>query len=318
MMQTIRTMLKGAAMGIAEVIPGVSGGTIAFITGIYERLLNAIRAINPSLIKVYKQDGLKAAFHNIDGLFLLKLIGGMVIGFVVGLKLIVSLLDTHPIHIWSFFFGLILASIPIVGKQVKKWGGVEIALMVVGAALVYWVTVAAPSQGSESLILVFISGVVGISALMLPGLSGSFVLLLMGMYTIIMPAIEEFLHNPFGPETTVLVVFGLGLLVGLFSFARVLTYTFKKYPNKTLALLTGFLIGSLNKVWPWQKVLETRVSSSGKTAVKFSESVSPNTLSELDTNFLYGTDPHLWQAILVMIVAALAVLALDRYSPKAI
>ena len=129
MMQTIRTMLKGAAMGIAEVIPGVSGGTIAFITGIYERLLNAIRAINPSLIKVYKQDGLKAAFHNIDGLFLLKLIGGMVIGFVVGLKLIVSLLDTHPIHIWSFFFGLILASIPIVGKQVKKWGGVEIALM---------------------------------------------------------------------------------------------------------------------------------------------------------------------------------------------
>lgn len=311
-------MLKGAAMGVAEVIPGVSGGTIAFITGIYERLLSAIRSINGSLIGVYKQDGLKGVFNAIDGKFLLKLLGGMVIGFVIGLKLIVSLLDTHPIHIWSFFFGLIVASIPIVGKRVMKWGAVEIALLILGTVLVYWVTVAAPSHGTENLIMVFFSGVIGVSALMLPGLSGSFILLLLGMYTIIMPAIDEFLHNPFGPETAMLLVFGLGLLVGLFSFARVLTFTFKKYPNGTLALLTGFLIGSLNKVWPWQEVVETRVSSSGKTAVKFSESVGPDAFSKLQDNFLYGNDPHLHEAIVIMVVGAVLVWLIDRFAPKSL
>ncbi len=316
MQQTIKTVLKGAAMGVAEVIPGVSGGTIAFITGIYERLLNAIQAINPSLIKSFKEDGVKGVLKQIDAMFLLKLGGGMVLGFVAGLKLIVSLLETHPVHIWSFFFGLILASIPLVGKQVKKWGGLEIALLVIGAGLVYWVTVAAPSQGSESLLIVFIAGVIGVSALMLPGLSGSFVLLLMGMYTIIMPAIKEFIAHPFGPETTMLVVFGLGLVVGLFSFARVLSYTFKKYPNPTLALLTGFLIGSLNKVWPWQKVTETRTNSKGEEVIKFSDSVLPNSFSELTDNFLYGNNPNLIAAIAIIIIAVLAVYLLNRFSPK--
>ncbi len=316
MQNTIKTVLKGAAMGIAEVIPGVSGGTIAFITGIYERLLNAIKSINPGLIQVFKGGGIKGVLKAIDAFFLIKLFAGMIIGFLVGLKIIVKLLESHPVLIWSFFFGLIIASIPLVAKQVKKWGGLEIGMLVFGAALVYWVTIAGPSQGSENLLFVFLAGVIGVSALMLPGLSGSFVLLLMGMYTIIMPAIEEFTHHPFGPETTMLLVFGLGLLVGLFSFARLLSYTFKKYPNPTLALLTGFLIGSLNKVWPWQKVLETRTNSKGIEVVQFSESVLPNTFARLQENFLYGTNPHILQAVMVIAIAIVLVYLLDRFSPE--
>lgn len=316
MKQIINTALKGAAMGVAEVIPGVSGGTIAFITGIYQRLLDAIKAFNPSLISTFKTGGIKEVWKAVDGTFLASLLGGMAIGFIVGLKIVVRLLESHPILIWSFFFGLILASIPLVAKQIKKWSGLEIGLLVFGAALVYWVTIAAPSQGSESLIIVFIAGVIGVSALMLPGLSGSFVLLLMGMYTIIMPAIEEFTHHPFGPETAMLLVFGLGLIVGLFSFARVLSFTFHKYPNPTLALLTGFLIGSLNKVWPWQHVTETRLNSKGEEVVKFSESVLPGTLADLDFNFLYGTDPQLFAAIGIMVVAAALVFVMDKFTPN--
>jgi len=317
MKETVKIMLKGAAMGVAEVIPGVSGGTLAFITGIYERLLTAISNVNLGLFKTFKEDGLRAVWSKIDGLFLVKLLAGMAVGFLVGLKLVVNLLETHPVHIWSFFFGLILASVPLIGKQVKKWGGVEIALLVFGAALVYWVTIAAPSQGSEHLLIVFLAGIIGVSALMLPGLSGSFVLLLMGMYTIIMPAIEEVTHNPLGPELLTVLVFGLGMLVGLLSFAKVLSFTFKKYPNPTLALLTGFLIGSLNKVWPWQQVSETRLNSKGVEVVKFSESVLPSTFSALPDNFLYGTNPHIFAAVAIMVVAFVLVFLLDKFSPEA-
>ncbi len=316
MKNSILTVLKGAAMGVAEVIPGVSGGTIAFITGIYERLLNSIKSFNPSLYSTFKEGGVKAVFKAVDGAFLVKLFGGMVLGFVVGLKVVVRLLETHPIHIWSFFFGLILISIPVVGKQVKKWSFTEILLLIIGTGLVYWITVAGSSQGSENLIMVFVAGVVGVSALMLPGLSGSFILLLMGMYTIIMPAIDAFLDHPFGPEFTLLAVFGLGLVVGLFSFARVLSYTFKRFPNQTLALLTGFLIGSLNKVWPWQEVLETRTNSKGEEVIKFSQSVMPDTFSELQNNLLYGNEPYLVQAIVIMVVAGTLVYLMDRFSPK--
>lgn len=316
MKETVKIMLKGAAMGVAEVIPGVSGGTLAFITGIYERLLTSISNVNLSLLKTIKDEGIVAAWRKIDGLFLTKLLGGMAVGFLVGLKVVVGLLETHPVHIWSFFFGLILASIPLIGKQVKKWGGLEIMLLVVGAGLVYWVTIAAPSQGSEHLFVVFLAGIIGVSALMLPGLSGSFVLLLMGMYTIIMPAIEEVTHFNFGPELFTVIAFGLGMLVGLLTFAKVLSFTFKKYPNPTLALLTGFLIGSLNKVWPWQQVLETRTNSKGEEVVKFSESVLPSQFSELSENFLYGNNPHIVAAIAIMLVAFVLVFLLDRFSPE--
>ncbi|MBR9860164.1 DUF368 domain-containing protein [bacterium] len=314
MKQSVFTVLKGAAMGVAEVIPGVSGGTIAFITGIYERLLLAIRSINPKLINTYKESGIKGVLRAIDAVFLLKLMLGMVIGFIFGLKVITHLLENYPVQIWSFFFGLILASIPLVAKQINVWKWKEIVLLILGTVFVYWVTIAAPSQGSENLILIFFSGALAVSALMLPGLSGSFILLLMGMYTIVMPAISDFLDSPFGPETKILLAFGAGMLLGLFSFARVLTWTFANYKNQTLALLTGFLIGSLNKVWPWQEVLSTRVNSKGETKVVFTESVSPGRFSELSDNFLYGNDPAVLSCVVIMVSAAAFILILDRFS----
>ncbi len=303
-------------MGIAEVIPGVSGGTIAFITGIYQRLLNAINAINLGLISRFKKEGLKGVWISIDGNFLLRLFAGMAVGFGLGLFLITYLLDNYPVLIWSFFFGLILASIPLVAKQIKKWSISEWILLFAGAVFVYWITIAAPSQGTESLPFVFLSGVLAVSALMLPGLSGSFVLLLLGMYTIIMPSIKAFIKSPFGPETVMLMVFGLGLLVGLFSFAKVLSWTFERYKSQTLALLVGFLIGSLNKVWPWQEVLSTRVSSSGEEKIMFSKSVSPSRFAELTDNFLYGNEPAISSAIACMLLAIVLVFLMDRLSPK--
>ena len=316
MKETLSLILKGATMGVAEVIPGVSGGTLAFITGIYERLLNSINSINLKLVGTLKNEGIKGVWSKIDGNFLIKVIFGMAIGFIIGLKIIVGLLESHPIHIWSFFFGLIIASIPLITKQVKRWGLIEILFFILGFGIVYWITIASPSSGSEHLALVFLSGILGISALMLPGLSGSFVLLLMGMYTIIMPAIKDFLVNPFGPELQIVIVFGLGLLIGLFTFSKLLGYTFDKYPNQTLALLGGFLLGSLNKVWPWQHVTSTRINSKGEEVVKFSESILPSTFSGLDENPLYGTDPHVLSCILLMAVAVVIIFSLDRFSSK--
>ena len=316
MKEVLKLILKGATMGVAEVIPGVSGGTLAFITGIYERLLSAINAINFKLISVFKNEGLKGVWSQIDGNFLLKILFGMAIGFIVGLKIIVDLLESHPIHIWSFFFGLIIASIPLITKQVKRWRLKEILIFIFGFGLVYWITIASPSTGSNHLAMVFLSGILGISALMLPGLSGSFVLLLLGMYTIVMPAIEDFISNPFGPELQRVVVFGLGMLIGLFTFSRLLGYTFDKYPNQTLALLGGFLVGSLNKVWPWQHVTSTRINSKGEQVVKFSESILPSTFSDLEENPLYGTDPHILSCVILMAVAVVLILSLDRFSSK--
>ncbi|MDG1724528.1 MAG: DUF368 domain-containing protein [Bacteroidia bacterium] len=316
MKEALKLILKGATMGIAEVIPGVSGGTLAFITGIYERLLSAINAINFKLISVFKNSGLKGVWSQIDGNFLFKILFGMAIGFIVGLKIIVDLLESHPIHIWSFFFGLIIASIPLITKQVKRWRLTEILIFIFGFGLIYWITIASPSTGSNHLAMVFLSGILGISALMLPGLSGSFVLLLIGMYTIIMPAIKEFISNPFGPELQIVLVFGLGMLIGLFTFSRLLGYTFEKYPNKTLALLGGFLVGSLNKVWPWQHVTSTRINSKGEQVVKFSESILPSTFSDLEENPLYGTDPHILSCVILMAIAVVFILCLDRFSSK--
>lgn len=252
MKNSFSTALKGMAMGMAEVIPGVSGGTIAFITGIYEKLLNTIKAFGPDLFTSFKAGGVKSAWETINGNFLVALIGGMVIGIVVGVFGITHLLDNYPILLWAFFFGLIIASAIYVGKQVKKWNWSSILAIIVGAVVAYWITIAVPAEGNTAPWFVFLSGMIAISALILPGISGSFILLLLGMYTYIVPTVKNALTTFEGESLIILVIFGLGCLVGLVTFSRVLSWTFKHYENTTLALLTGFMIGSLNKIWPWR------------------------------------------------------------------
>ena len=301
--ERIGLALRGMAMGIAEVIPGVSGGTIAFITGIYETLINTIKAFSPSLIKTFKQDGVNGVWSAINGNFLISLMVGMAMGIVVGVFGVTHLLENYPQHLWGFFFGLIVASAIYIGRQVGKWGAQEVVGLLVGIAVAYYITVASPAQGNEALWYVFISGMIAISALILPGISGSFILLLMGMYTVVLPEVRNALTT-FETESLILVsVFAMGCLVGLTTISRVLSWMFSNHKNLTLATLTGFMIGSLNKVWPWRNVLSERLNSKGEMVPFLEESVLPNNFE--------GTS-SLIPVLVLMVIGFISVFVMER------
>ena len=316
--------LKGMAMGMAEVVPGVSGGTIAFITGIYEELLNTIKGITPGKLKVLKDEGFASFWKSINGTFILFLLGGMATGLVLGVFTISKLLDKFPILVWAFFFGLILASVIYVGKQIEKWRATEIVLLIVAAAISYFITIAAPSEGPQELWFVFLSGFIAICALMLPGVSGSFLLLLLGMYQFIVTDNVKALLSNFNTESLIIVaVFALGCLSGLLSFSRVLSWTFKKYKFPTLAALTGFLIGSLNKVWPWKHVESIYVKHLGeadesvvhiaeKSILPFDYTVYVREGAEIVS--YTPADNYLIGAMVMMVVGFVLILGMDKLS----
>lgn len=304
MMDRITLLLKGMAMGIAEVIPGVSGGTIAFISGIYEELIDTIKSVlGPDLFKGFKEGGIAGAWKAANGEFVLTLLAGMAIGVIGGVFTVVHLLETHPQLLWAFFFGLILASAIYMARQVQGWRVGEIIALIFGTALAYYITIASPSQGSESLVMVFFAGAIAISALILPGISGSFILLLMGMYTFILPTVKEALKTFELSSLMVVGTFALGCLFGLATFSRVLSWTFKHYKNITIALLTGFLIGSLNKLWPWRNVLEYRTDSKGETVPFLEESVLPGQ---------FEGDPQVALVLILIVIGFVMILGLER------
>lgn len=304
---SISLALKGMAMGIAEVIPGVSGGTIAFITGIYEKLLNTIKAFHPSLLGTFKEKGIGGVWSEINGTFLVTLLVGMATGVIVGVFGVSHLLETYPEMLWAFFFGLIISSAIFIGKQVDNWGITQIVALIIGTAVAYYITVASPAQGNEALWFVFLSGVIAISALILPGISGSFILLLMGMYSFVIPTVKTALKT-FDPESLMIVgTFAVGCLVGLMTFSRVLSWTFKNYKNPTLALLTGFMLGSLNKLWPWRNVISTRINSKGKEVPFIEQSVLPSN---------YDSEPFLVAVIICMILGFLSVFIIEKLGAK--
>lgn len=247
--------LKGIAMGTAEVIPGVSGGTIAFISGIYERLLNAIKGIDKCSLKSLFKGNIKEVWQALDGNFLATLAGGMLLGIIVGVFGVGYLLEHFPSPLWAFFFGLILASSIYVGRQITKWNIGVIILIILGFGVAFGVTQITPVEGTINYLWIFFCGFIAISALILPGVSGSFLLLLLGMYTIIRGSAEDFIRNQSMDSLFVLISFVAGCIAGLLTFARLMSYTFKHYRNQTLALLTGFMLGSLYKIWPWQNPL---------------------------------------------------------------
>ena len=238
-------MLKGTAMGAADVVPGVSGGTIAFISGIYEELLTAISHFNIQALKILKNEGGKATWKYIHGDFLVALFAGILVAVFSLAKLIKYLLDTHPVLLWSFFFGLVLASIWLVGKQIKSKSVVTIILFIVGTITAYWITTLQATTSVDANWYLFISGAIAICAMILPGISGSFILLLLGSYHVVIEAIHD-------RELKLILIFGAGCVVGLLSFSRVLKWLFSRFKSATLAVLTGFLLGSLNKIWPWK------------------------------------------------------------------
>jgi len=314
MKKSISLALKGMAMGMAEVIPGVSGGTIAFITGIYEKLLNTIKAFSPSLLTTFKKDGVKGVWESINGTFLATLVAGMGIGVVVGVLVISHLLETYPPLIWSFFFGLIIASAIYVGRQINQWRIGEVLMFLIGTAVAYTITVVAPANGSESFLFVFISGAIAISAFILPGISGSFILLLMGMYTyIISDTLKPALRTLDPDKLLIMGVFALGCLTGLMTLSRVLSWTFKHYRDVTLALLTGFMLGSLNKIWPWRNAVDWLRDNAGKIIMD-DDGITPKKIL-VEENVLpagYEGEPYVIGVVVLMIVGFLSVFLLER------
>ncbi len=260
----IALMLRGMAMGIAEVIPGVSGGTIAFITGIYEKLLATITRFDLSLLSTFKESGIAGLWDRINGRFLLFLFGGMFLGVVAGIVGVSYLLEHYPEPLWGFFFGLILASALYFMRQSIGEGDIKnILLFLFGCVLAYMIVSISPVRGSENLLYVFFSGALAICALILPGISGSFILLLLGMYTVIIPGIKS-LATDFSSSTAIMiVVFALGCLTGILLFSRILSYTFKNYEKPTIALMAGFMLGSLKKIWPWRNPTEVMHKETG-------------------------------------------------------
>jgi len=278
MNQQISIALKGMLMGIAEAIPGVSGGTIALITGIYFRLIEAIKGFDFGIINSLKEDGFKSTYTRLDGTFLLTLLAGMVSGLIAGIFGVSYLLKHFPEPLWAFFFGLILASCFYILNQIKGIGTKEIGLLILGALVAYGITSISPVEGSENLIFVFFAGMVAISALILPGISGSFILLIFGLYTVIIGTLKGFLSAPSWDSFILLSVFSMGCLLGLMVFSRILTWTFKHYERPTMAILTGFMFGSLNKIWPWRMPVEILDKDKGGI-VTFVESQHENILN---------------------------------------
>lgn len=260
--------LKGMAMGAADVVPGVSGGTIAFISGIYEELIDTISGVNLGLIKTLKNDGVPAAWKALNGNFIVALFLGIGISIVSLAKVISFLLESQPVLLWSFFFGLVLASVFYVGKQVRKWNISPIVSLFIGTLGAYYITILPPLAQSDSSFYIFISGMIAICAMILPGISGSFILLILGSYQTVLGAVKD-------KEFLTIGTFMAGCVVGLLAFSKVLKWTFAKFHDITIALLTGFLVGSLNKIWPWKKVDSFRMNSHDEWVTFLDHNVAP-------------------------------------------
>ncbi len=290
--------LKGMAMGIAELVPGVSGGTIAFVAGIYEELISSINKVNLKTFGLWRKEGIRSFWKEMNGSFLIALILGMGISIFSFSKIISWLFENQPIPLWSFFFGLVLASVVFVAKAIEKWTIATILLLALGAILAYYITTLPPSQNSDSLPFLFISGAVAICAMILPGISGSFILILLGSYKTVLDAVDE-------RDFKILITVGLGMIFGLLSFAKLLKWMFDHYKSITLATLTGFILGSLNKIWPWKNVLETKTI--GKKTIIIDENISP---------MAFEGNNQLMFAIIAMIIGFSLIFILERVATK--
>lgn len=311
-------------MGAADVVPGVSGGTIAFITGIYEELLSSIANINLNALKTWRKSGFQAFWKQINGTFFLFLFGGIILSIVSLAHLIQFLLHDFPIPTWSFFFGLILASVGVVYAKIRDPRQWSIWMAIgLGAVAAYFITLATPAEGTDSLVYMFFSGSIAIVAMILPGISGSFILLLLGVYLTVMESISNFVGaiselawEQLLTNGTMLGVFILGCVTGLLLFSRVLKWMFQQAHDLTVAVLTGFLVGSLNKVWPWKRVLDTFVKHEGTEKEEIVPLVERNIMPETFTE-LTGDPNHLVAALIAFAAGFILVVGLNRLAPAA-
>lgn len=281
-------------MGAADVVPGVSGGTIALISGIYQELLESISKVELQALQILFKQGLPAAWKYINGWFLLVLFSGIVTSAVLLSHAILFLLSNYPIPVWSFFFGLIIASSVFVGATITHWRPV-VSYLLLGVVVGYLLTEIAPVEAEFSYPYLFMSGGIAICAMILPGISGSFILLMLGMYVTVLSAVK-------GLDIPVILVFCLGCLAGLMAFSKLLSWLLNKAYNITMALLLGLMIGSLNRVWPWKEVLAYQIKTNGDQVAISHRNLLPMTYSEIT-----GNDAELVVAICMAIVGLIVV-----------
>ena len=292
--------LKGMAMGAADVVPGVSGGTIAFISNIYDELLDSINAINFSLIPILKKEGLKKAWQTVNGNFLSALFAGIFISILSLAKVLSWLLINKPILVWAFFFGLVLASILFVLKQVKIWNYKSLLGLILGIVGAFYITQISPAVVSNpSLFYLLLSGAIAICAMILPGISGSFILVLLGVYSLVLDAVHQM-------KLEIIATIAIGALIGLTSFSRILKYFLNQFRNITLAVLAGFIIGSLNKIWPWKEVLDSQIINEKMIVLK-DKSIFPNQ---------FQGDPQILVALVLALIGFLLIVILEKWANK--
>jgi len=302
MRDKIRLFVIGMLMGCAEVVPGVSGGTIAFVTGIYERLITAIHRIEPSLVFRLRSNGLRAVWRYLDATFLVTLFGGMLIAIYLFASAIKYLLYEQSILTWSFFFGLVLGSVLLVSKQIKEIDSKSGILIGCGAVCGFVITHIVPLEITPTTVNIFLAGAIAVCAWILPGLSGSFILLILGLYHYVIDAITSF-------DLTFLITLGAGCAIGIVTFAKLLDYLFKHFKDQTLSLLIGFMMGSLVKLWPWQNVTSYQLKSDGTQIPLIQNPISPWMYAELNS----GSADVIF-AICGLLLGCLGVLGLEMLS----
>jgi putative membrane protein len=291
-------------MGIADAVPGVSGGTIAFITGIYEELLHSLHSIDRDALRLLIRFRFAELWKKINGNFLLTLSAGVLTSLLVLVSVILNLIIHYPVFVGSFFFGVIFASVALVLKEIKAWGYKPIITFFITTVVGYFITTLSPMNTPDTYWLVFICGALAISSMILPGISGAFILVLLGKYQFMINALVEL-------NLGVIFIFAAGGVIGLLGFARLITWVLDHYHHVTVAALAGFMLGSLNKVWPWRKGLEFATTRKGEQVAVFDKSILPwNFLSET------GRDPQLFQAILMMALGVCIIIVTERIATR--
>ncbi len=304
------TYLKGMAMGAADVVPGVSGGTIAFLMGIYERLLDAIGSFSIPTLGLFFKGKFKEFAEKTDLFFLIALFAGIATSVISFAKLFKYLLANYEILTMSFFFGLIIATVWVVGRRIKEWNFLAIILFLIGAALAIGISFSGQIEGSSNPFYLFLCGFIAICSMILPGVSGSFVLLLLGNYALVIGAVSDLPSAILSFDVDgiiaglwIMIPFGLGAVVGILTFAKILSWLFNNYENSLLAILTGFVLGSLSIIYPWKKVLRTEIIH-GKEKV-------------LETmRYVPEFDAHFFMALGLMLIGAILVASIEYFGNK--
>lgn len=289
-------------MGAADVVPGVSGGTIAFITGIYEELIDSLNNINLGALKILFKGGVKPFWKHINGTFFVFLFGGIIISLVTLAKGVSYLLENEPVMLWSFFFGLIVASVWLIGKSIKTWNAGVVAALIIGTAVAFYISTIQTVAKVEAEWYIVLSGAIAICAMILPGISGSFILVLLGSYKIVIDAVKD-------RDYMIIGLFAVGCVIGLMTFARVLKILFARFKEITIALLTGFMIGSLYKVWPWKN------ADMSKLLATHSDGKKDYVMNNVLPGDFIGDDQLLY-AILCALGGLLLIVILERFAPK--